>query len=84
MPSSKEILLPFNKTMTIAAASKPKFKFKINGCLGNKHESDALSPSLTATESRHSNTERGCLAVLLGLEKFEYCLLWRFKLTTHH
>ena len=35
------------------------------------------SRCLTPTESRYSNIERECLAVLFGLEKFEYYLLGR-------
>jgi len=35
------------------------------------------SRSLTDTEARHSNIERECLAVMFGLEKFEYYLLGR-------
>lgn len=35
------------------------------------------SRSLTDTESRYSNIERECLAVMYGLEKFEYYLLGR-------
>ena len=35
------------------------------------------SRSLTATESRYSNIERECLAVMYDLEKFEYYLLGR-------
>ena len=35
------------------------------------------SRCLTRTESRYSNIERECLAVLFGLEKFEYYLLGR-------
>ena len=35
------------------------------------------SCSLTATESRYSNIERECLAVMYGLERFEYYLLGR-------
>lgn len=47
------------------------------------------SRSLTDTEARYSNIERECLAVMFGLEKFEYYLLGRhtlllLKLTTHH
>ena len=35
------------------------------------------SRSLSETESRYSNIERECLAVMFGLEKFEYYLLGR-------
>jgi len=45
------------------------------------------SRSLTDSEFRHSNIERECLAVMFGLEKFEYYLLGRhtmLKPTTHH
>ena len=35
------------------------------------------SRSLTDTESRYSNIERECLAVIFGMEKFEYYLLGR-------
>ena len=38
------------------------------------------SRSLTNTESRYSNIERECLAVMFGLEKFEYYLLGRHTL----
>lgn len=38
------------------------------------------SRSLTNTESRCSNIERECLAVMLSLEKFEYYLLGRHTL----
>ena len=38
------------------------------------------SRSLTDTESRYSNIERECLAVMFGLEKFEYYLLGRHTL----
>ena len=38
------------------------------------------SKSLTDTESRYSNIERECLAVMFGLEKFEYYLLGRHTL----
>ena len=38
------------------------------------------SRSLTDTESRNSNIERECLAVMFGLEKFEYYLLGRHTL----
>lgn len=34
----------------------------------------------TDTESRYSNIERECLAVIFGLEKFEYYLLGRHTL----
>ena len=33
------------------------------------------SRALTDTESRYSNIERECLAVVFGLEKFEYCTI---------
>ena len=35
------------------------------------------SRALTDTENRYSNTERECLAVVFGLEKFEYYLYGR-------
>ena len=38
------------------------------------------SRSLTDTESRYSNIERECLAVMFALEKFEYYLLGRHTL----
>ena len=38
------------------------------------------SRSLTETESRYSNIERECLAVMFGLEKFEYYLFGRHTL----
>ena len=38
------------------------------------------SRSLTDTEARYSNIERECLAVMFGLEKFEYYLLGRHTL----
>ncbi len=38
------------------------------------------SRSLSETESRYSNIERECLAVMFGLEKFEYYLLGRHTL----
>ena len=38
------------------------------------------SRSFTDTESRYSNIERECLAVMFGLEKFEYYLLGRHTL----
>ena len=38
------------------------------------------SRSLTGTESRYSNIERECLAVMFGVEKFEYYLLGRHTL----
>ena len=43
------------------------------------------SRCLTPTESRYSNIERECLAVLFDLKKFEYYLLGRKVLVeTHH
>ena len=38
------------------------------------------SRSLTGAESRYSNIERECLAVMYGLEKFEYYLMGRHTL----
>ena len=41
----------------------------------------AMAPrSLTDAESRYSDIERECLAVMFGLEKFEFYLLGRYTL----
>ena len=43
------------------------------------------SRSLTDTEKRYSNIEKECLAIVLGLEKFEYYLYGReVVIETHH
>ena len=44
---------------------------------GNEHIVAMASRSLTEAEFRYSNIERECLAILYGLEKFEYYLLGR-------
>ena len=44
---------------------------------GNEHIVAMTSRSLTEAEFRYSNIERECLAILYGLEKFEYYLLGR-------
>ena len=44
---------------------------------GNENIVAMASRSLNTTESRYSNIERECLAVMYGLEKFEYYLLGR-------
>ena len=47
---------------------------------GNERIVAMASRLLTDAESRYSNTERECLAVMFGLEKFEYYLLGRHTL----
>ena len=47
---------------------------------GNERIVAMASRSLTDAESRYSNIERECLAVMFGLEKFEYYLLGRHTL----
>ena len=44
---------------------------------GEEHIVAMCSRRLSETESRYSNIERECLAVMYGLEKFEYYLLGR-------
>ena len=44
---------------------------------GSEQTVAMASRSLTDTEKRYSNIERECLAVVFGLEKFEYYLLGR-------
>lgn len=47
---------------------------------GNEKIVAMASRLLNNTESRYSNIERECLAVMFGLEKFEYYLLGRHTL----
>lgn len=47
---------------------------------GNERIVSMASRSLTDADSRYSNIERDCLAVMFGLEKFEFYLLGRHTL----
>ena len=72
-------LQPLTVTVLQCDASKEGLGAWVRLIDSNNHERiiAMASRSLTDAEKRYSNIERECLAVMYGLEKFEYYLLGR-------